>query len=170
MTSRHAHSNTQQGDKFAFRTPAWEPPDLRPIECELANGHTLKIRANYWTYWGIEEILLGTPPKTCFAIRVYCTENCLPKRLHRCEEFRAGMDFHILNIGEIWQWLLTLTQSRAIFEYDDFDVFVCDLADYLCRNFTAVTDVVSHFEDSTRISAPNWFDRVDDSIFNDQTG
>lgn len=157
-------------DELAFKAPALAPPDFEPIECKLANGHTLKIRANYWTPWDVEEMLSGIPPKAYFAIRVYCTENWLPKRLHRCEEFRAGVDFHILNIGEIWQWLLTLTQSRAIFDYDDFDVFVYDLADYMGRNFTAETDTFSHFEELAWISAPKWFDRVDDSIFNDQTG
>jgi hypothetical protein len=157
-------------DEFAFKAPAWVPPDLKPIACELANGHTLKIKANYWIPWGVEELMSGIRPMAYFSIRVYCTENCLPKRLHRCEEFRAGVDFHILNICDIWQWLLKLTQSRAIFDYDDFDVFVYDLADYMGRNFTAESDTVSHFEDLAWISAPKWFDRVDDSIFNDQTG
>lgn len=157
-------------DEFAFKAPAWVPPDFEPIECELVNGHALKINANYWMPWGIEDLMSGIPPRAYFSIRVYCTENSLPKRLRRCEEFRAGVDFHILNIGEIWQWLLTHTQGRTIFDYDDFDVFVYALADYMGRNFTAESDTVSHFEDLAWISAPKWFDRVDDSIFNDQTG
>ncbi|MGH7979014.1 MAG: hypothetical protein ACREE6_06525, partial [Limisphaerales bacterium] len=75
----------------------YEPPDtneLEPIACQLANGHDLKIVARMWSRWRTyEEWVAGYTPEPYFAIRVYCTEGTLPKRLIWVEEYSGETDF-----------------------------------------------------------------------------
>ena len=157
-------------DERAYRCPEWRAPLFSPITCQLANGHTLVIHAGYRLEWRVENLIGGITPTEVFSIRIYSTEDSLPKRLHLCEEFRAGFDFHVASILEIWSWLLSLTQSRAIFVYDTLEGFLTDVTDFFARNNIEEPDAFDHLETLAWLSAPKWFDRTDDSIFNDQTG
>ena len=156
-------------DEQPFHLPPPELPDLEPISCELANGHTLKLAARLWQRWRTyEDWIADVWPEPYFAIRLYCTENALPKRLVWTEEFREQLDFDAGRIPEIWQWLEEFTASRAIFNYDTLDEFVEELAERLAQFSAGGEDTVEHLQELPWLSAPDWFDRVDDSVFTDQ--
>jgi len=150
----------------------YEPPDtneLEPIACQLANGHDLKIVARMWSRWRTyEEWAAGITPEPYFAIRVYCTEGRLPRRLVWVEEYCSETDFPEDYFDEIWQWLVQLCQGREVFVFDELNEFLDHLSDAILRFTMLEADAVEHFKHLPEISDPEAFDKVDDSAFNDQ--
>jgi len=143
--------------------------DLERIDCQLANGHTLKIVARMWSRWRTYgEWVAGYTPEPYFAIRVYCTEGTLPKRLVWVEEYCAGTDFPQDYFDEIWQWLAELCQGREVFDFDELDEFLDHLSDAVMEFTMLESDAVEHFEHLAELTDPDAFDKVDDSVFNDQ--
>lgn len=158
-----------QDDEHAFSLPQSELPELEPICCDLANGHAVKIEARLWPQWrSFEEWAAGVWPEPYFGIRIYCTQDTLPKRLSWVEEFRDGLDFDVRRIHEIWQWLNELTRCRTVFEFDGFDDFVHHVSEGLADISSHEMDATEHYEQLPGLTAPQWFDHIDDSIFNDQ--
>jgi hypothetical protein len=146
-----------------------ELPERDPIVCELANGHTVKIVAALWSRWRTyEEWSAGVRPEPYFAIRIYCTETTLPKRLAWIEEYTEEADFPVSNFDEIWQWLTELCASREVFDFDDFREFMDHVSDGIIRFSTPEPDAVEHIEHLAELTDPEAFDKVDDSVFNDQ--
>ena len=146
-----------------------ETPELEPIRFELANGHAIKIAAGLWSRWRtLEEWAAGIRPEPYFAIRIYCTENVLPKRLAWVEEYCEETDFPRDNFDEIWQWLTELCKSREVFEFDDFREFLDHVSDGIIQVSTPDPDAVEHLKHLPEITDPEAFDKVDDSVFNDQ--
>jgi hypothetical protein len=146
-----------------------ELPERDPIVCELANGHTVKIVAALWSRWRThEEWSAGIRPEPYFAIRFYCTETTLPKRLVWIEEFVEDADFFATNFEEIWQWFTELCASRAIFAFDDFYEFLDYVSEGVIQFSTPEPDAVEHIKHLSEITDPEAFDKVDDSMFNDQ--
>jgi len=142
---------------------------MEPIVCELANGHTLKLVARYW--WPVptfEEMAARDWPDPYFAIRVYCTEDTLPKRLRWSHEFSEERDFDSTRIEQIWEWAKDLAAGRAIYDYDSIEEFIADFADNLAHLSDGGEDAVEHVHALPALTAPAWFDQFDDSIFNDQ--
>jgi hypothetical protein len=153
---------------FHEQEPA-DTQELEPIVCELANGHDIKIQAQLWSRWRTyEEWVSGIKPEPYFAIRVYCTENSLPKRMVWVEEYCAESDFPKDYFDEIWQWLINLCGGREIFDFDDLDEFLDHLSDAILQFTMLESDAVEHFKHLPEISKPEDFDKVDDSDFNDQ--
>jgi hypothetical protein len=158
-----------QHEENDLAQPDAEPYTLDAIACQLANGHAVKLAAGLWSRWRThEEWVSGITPEPYFAIRVYCTEDTLPKRMVWAEEFCVETDFHLRDFEKIWQWLGELCQSRQVFEFDDLTGFLDHLCDELIRFSTAESDAVEHIKHLPEISDPEAFDKVDDSVFNDQ--
>lgn len=144
-------------------------PEHDTISCELANGHALKIAAGLWSRWRTyEEWVSGIHPEPYFAIRIYCTENTLPKRHTWVEEYCEDTDFPRCNFDEIWEWLTKLCTSRELFQFDELGEFLDYVTDGLLHFAATEPDAVEHIRRLPEITAPESFDKVDDSIFNDQ--
>ena len=156
-------------DENAFVLPFLELPEFEPLCCTLANGHTIKIAAGLWSRWRTyEEWSSGFRPEPYFAIRFYCTEDTLPKRLAWVEEFCEKAEFPLCNFDQIWEWLANLCASRELFEFDDFPQFLDHVSEGIIRFSAVEPDAVEHIEHLPEITDPEAFDKVDDSIFNDQ--
>lgn len=149
--------------------PPPDLPELEPICFELANGHTVKIEARFWPGWQYyEDWISGLRPEPYFAIRVYCTQDTLPKRLTRVEEFRGDIDFCLTSIWDIWLWIGEFTSGRGMFDFDSFEDFSQYLSESIARLSANEPDADEHYRQLSQLTAPQWFDRIDDSIFNDQ--
>lgn len=144
-------------------------PETQPIVCQLANGHAIKIAAGLWSRWRTyEEWAFRLTPQPYFAIRIYCTEDTLPKRLAWVEEFCEESDFSGHAFDEIWQWLAELSNGRAIFDFDSVHELLDYISDGIIELSVSDVDAVDHLRRLPQISDPDAFDKVDDSIFNDQ--
>jgi hypothetical protein len=164
----HLHRPRMHEDDSAFKLPPPQPPEFEPIVFKLANGHDVKIVARVWPAWrSYEEWAAGVWPDPYFGIRIYCTEGSLPKRLVWIEEFREHRDFNLTSAHSIWHWLTELTASRMVFDFDDFREFLDHVTEGIAHLSTHEHDAVEHFEELPRLTAPDWFDRIDDSVFND---
>jgi len=158
-----------QHEEHSFELPPSDPHELEAIVCQLANGHAIKIAAGLWSRWRTqEERVAGITPEPYFAIRVYCTEDTLPKRMAWVEEFCEETDFHLRDFEKIWQWLGDLCQSREVFAFDDLTEFLDHVSDSIIQFTTAEPDAVEHIEHLPEITNPEAFDKVDDSLYNDQ--
>jgi hypothetical protein len=153
----------------AFRIPLRLLPDVEPIECELANGHAVKIEARLWQrVANIEDWAAGILPEPYFAIRLYCTEGTLPRRLAWLDEFRNEADFALVDFPGIWEAIEQLTSSRQFYDFDSFWEFAEHLGDLMQQYLSIEVDAVEHYADLPLLTAPQWFDRYDDSVYNDQ--
>jgi hypothetical protein len=158
-----------QDDENSSELPPSAPHDFEAIVCELANGHSIKIAAALWSRWRTyEEWAANVKPEPYFAIRIYSTEDTLPKRMVWVEEFCEETDFHIHAFEKIWQWLGELCKSREIFVFDDLNEFLDHVSDGIIQYSTAESDAVEHIKHLPEITDPEAFDKVDDSLFNDQ--
>ena len=115
------------------------------ISCELANGHTVKFE---WGPWAlprtIEDWANGVRLDPYFAIRVYCTENTIPKRLVLADEFRADVDFDLVHAGELWRGIVALLNTRSIVDYDSFDDLIHEITEMICGLGLHEADLCEH--------------------------
>ena len=156
-------------DEHSSEESALNQPEMDPIFCQLANGHAIKIEAAHWSRWRTyEDWASRFRPEPYFAIRIYCTEDTLPKRLVRVEEYCEGTDFMFLDFDGIWVWLQTFCESRDVYSFDAFSEFQDFISDQIIELSTPDSDVVEHLKHLPEITDPNAFDKVDDSIYNDQ--
>jgi hypothetical protein len=147
-----------------------ETAGLDPFEFQLANGHNVKIvYARFWERIRYQDWREGARPAKYRAIKVYCTEDTLPRSMAIHCEFRAGKEFALPTVPKIWDWLDELIQSRRFAEFDAVTEFIDELADQLIALSYAGGDAVEHFDHLSEISQPEFFDKVDDSLFNDQS-
>lgn len=167
--SLRLQEKAMHNEEHSLHLPPPDPPELEPILAELASGHALKLEARHWrSKPTVEELTSGRRPEPYFAIRIYCTENALPKRLLWSEELRDGTDFDVSRIAEIWEWLGELAGSRTMFEFDEFDDFLHHVIDGICQLSAQEPDATEHYQYLPGLTAPHAFDRVDDSIYTDQ--
>lgn len=149
--------------------PPIEPMEFDPIEFQLCNGNQVKIAVgHFWERLTDEDRRNHVQPAQYLAIRVYSTEDVLPRALALQWEFRGGVEFSIEALPKIWGWLLALVDSRNYREYDWFDEFLEDFGEQIGFLSEEEEDTAEHFEHLPEIAIPEAFDRVDDSIFNDQ--
>lgn len=181
--------STTREDEFALksiRRDAWEkeqailpslvsvsaqpldPASLAPCTFELANGHGVRIEFGKfweraaWDHSGPSAIIKD------FFFRVYSTEDTFPKNFTFQWEFRADKEFNLEAVTKIWDWLSDLAETREFLKYDSLEEFIEEFEATITELSAAGEDAVEHFEHLPELYIPEWFDRVDDSLFNDQ--
>ena len=142
---------------------------MAPFEFELANGNQVRImfggfRERVDNY----EVGCAECHREYWAIMVYSNEDMLSGRMVAQHDFRAGHDFEPDAIVSIWAWLERLVVSRQHIEYDWLDEFAADFAQVLRDCSEAADNAVSHYALLPELTDPEAFDKVDDSIYNDQ--
>ncbi len=156
-------------EEHHLHLPLPDPPELEPILAKLANGHVVRFEARFWQQWrSYEDWAANVWPDPYFAIRVYCTEDTLPKRMVWREEISHLQDFDLSHIADIWEWLRELANSRAIFEFDQFDDLLHHVVEGVGHLSAQEPDATEHYAHLPGLTAPHDFDRVDDSIYTDQ--
>jgi hypothetical protein len=146
-----------------------DEPDYDPIIVRLVNGHNVKIAVGrFWEIPTPEDRALGAQPHSYNAMRIYCSEGTLPLRMVQQEELREGLEYEPPLLGDIWNWLVEHTSSREWREHDSFDGFLETFTEAIERITATADDAVSHLEHLPEMVEPEAFDRVDDSVFNDQ--
>lgn len=146
-----------------------ENAGFEPFEFELANGNRVKIVfAHFWEEYTDSDRLGLTRPQKYFAIKVYSNEDRLINRMAVNYVFRADHEFGLTSVPKIWTWLEALIEQRGHIQYDAMDEFVEDFAEQIAQLTDTAEDAVEHIEHLPEISDPEAFDKVDDSVFNDQ--
>jgi hypothetical protein len=140
-----------------------------PVEFELANGNRVKIDfAKFWERLTDLAQRAGELPGQFYAIRVYSNEGVLSSHLTFQLEFRANHEFRLVVVPRIWEWLSALTENRGHLKYDTFDDFADEFAEQIALLSNSDEDAVEHFQHLPEVTDPESFDKVDDSVFNDQ--
>lgn len=139
------------------------------IEFQLANGNNVKVVfAKFWERLRLQDLREGARPAKYYAIKIYCTEGTLPRCMAVHWEFRAGHEFELPAVPRIWEWLANFLDERQHIQYDWLDEFIEDFAETIAEFSETRADAVQHFEHLPELTDPQAFDRVDDSVFNDQ--
>jgi len=147
-----------------------ETAGFDPFEFQLANGHDVKIVfAKFWARIRYQDWQEGARPARYRAIKIYCTEDTLPRSMAIHCEFRAGKEFILPAVPKIWDWLEELVISRRFAQFDSVADFIDDLAEQLTLYSDIGEDAVEHVQHLPEIATPKAFDHdVDDSVYNDQ--
>ncbi len=142
--------------------------DLKECEFQLATGNNVKVifakfspRLRYRSWH-------EGPPLLYYAIKVYSSEDILSHQTAIHCEFRAAKDFAVLALPSIWGWLDDLVKSRRFVEFNSLTEFIDELADAMNQFSDIGEDAVDHVQRLPELVSPETFDKVDDSIFNDQ--
>jgi hypothetical protein len=148
----------------------FDPGDFDPIGFELANGHEVRVEAGeFWQKLDAEDIRRGVIAEKVYSIRIYCTEDTLPKRQMLCEELRDGHEFTRSSTSEILEALKEHISSRDFLEHDEFLDFLDWFLEMAEEKWGVPEDAVEHLGRLPKVSDPEAFDRTDDSIFTDQS-
>ena len=146
-----------------------ENAGFEPFEFQLANGNNVKIFfAQFWEAYSDSDRAGLTKPQKYFAIKVYSNEDRLVNRMAINYVFRANHEFGLMTVPKIWTWLEELIEQRGHIQYDSMEEFVGDFADQIALLADIEEDAVEHIEHLPEITDPEAFDKVDDSVFNDQ--
>ncbi len=141
-----------------------------PISFDLASGGQIKVSLGYfWSKVSELDRRMGDRPYQYLAIRVYGNEGSNPRRIQQLHELRNGKDFVQNDCPKIWQWLLSHVGSRERFDHEDTDDFLSRFEAAIEMIQTADDDMLEHLERLPSHTLPEAFDRIDDSIFTDQT-
>ena len=81
-------------------------------------------------------------------------------------ELRDKYEFDTAQVENIWEWLQSLVENRGQIAYDGLEDFVDDFSHQISE--MRGEDAVEHFIHLPEITDPESFDKVDDSVFNDQ--
>jgi hypothetical protein len=138
-----------------------------PCEFELAKGSSVKIIfAHFWERLTDSDRQLGAKPRQYYAIRIYSNEDVLSSHMILQYELRDKYEFDTAQVENIWEWLQSLVENRGHIVYDGLEEFVEDFSHQISemRN----EDAFEHFIHLPEITDPESFDKVDDSMFNDQ--
>ncbi len=161
-------------DQITAETPAagdypLETAGFDASEFRLANGNDVKVVfAKFWERLRYQDWREGARPSQYYAIKVYSTEDTLPRCMAIHCEFRGGKDFSLLAVPKVWEWLADLTDERKSAKYDWLEDFIQELAEKIAEFSDTSEDAVEHIEHLAEMIAPDAFDKVDDSLFNDQ--
>ena len=151
-------------EEFPLETAGFEP-----CEFQLANGNNVKVVfARFWERIRYQDWREGARPAQYYAIKVYSTEDILPRRMAIHCEFRGGNDFAFSAVPKIWDWLDWLMEPRRLAEFDSLAEFIDDLAEEMNRLSFEGEDAVEHLARLPQIQDTKAFDHEDDSIYNDQ--
>lgn len=146
-----------------------ETAGFEPCEFQLANGNNVKVVfAKFWERIRYQDWREGARPAQYYAIKVYSTEDILPRRMAIHCEFRHGNDFPLTAIPKIWDWIEWLMEPRRLAEFDSLAEFIDALAEEMNRLSDEGEDAVEHIDHLPQLADPKAFDHEDDSIYNDQ--
>jgi len=149
--------------------PSESLEEFDPVTFELATGNIVKISLGlFWSKLSDSDKGMGIQPYQYLAIRVYGNEDSIPKRIQQLHELRAGKDFGQRHCSKIWQWLLAHVYSRKILDHENTDDFLAHFEDAIDCIVSEDEDMLEHLDRLPGLSFPEYFDRVDDSIFTDQ--
>ena len=158
------NSETGPTEDFPLETAGFDA-----CEFQLANGNNVKVVfAKFWERIRYQDWREGARPAQYYAIKVYSTEDTLPRCMAIQCEFRGGKDFALPAVPKLWEWLGDLLDNRGYVKYDDVGEFIEELAANMAELSDAGEDAVEHIEHFPEMTAPAEFDKVDDSVFNDQ--
>ena len=74
----------------------------------------------------------------------------------------------MISLLPFWEWLFSLMENRGHLKYDTFDDFADEFAEQIALLSNSDEDAVEHFQHLPEVTDPESFDKVDDSVFNDQ--
>ena len=137
---------------------------------ELANGNNVKIVfAQFWETPDSSGYSNYNPEDKYFAIKIYSNEDLEVNRMAVRYVLRAGFEFGVMHVQNIWDWLGNLVENREHIKYDWLDEFVDEFTEKIAELTDACEDAVEHISHLTELAVPEAFDHdVDDSIYNDQ--
>jgi hypothetical protein len=146
-----------------------ETAGFESYEFQLANGNNVKVVfAKFWERIRYQDWLEGARAAQYYAIKVYSTEDILPRQMAIHCEFRGGRDFAFPAVPKIWDWLDGLMDPRRLAEFDSLAEFIDELAEEMSSLSDAGEDAVEHVQHLPEVADPESFDHEDDSIYNDQ--
>lgn len=138
------------------------------VEFQMANGNDVRVEVDWFPeQLPSDEKERGVRPGYYYAIRVFSTEDSLSRSLDLHWEERPGKEFSFETLSKVWGWLEALVRSRGHVAYDFTEEFIEDFEDKLTAA-QSDEDAVEHLEHLPEIINQEAFDRVDDSIYNDQ--
>lgn len=126
-------------------------PDAKfeTVTFDLATGTKVRVALDeFWEQLSESDRRLGAKPSLYFAIRVYSDEDSNPRRLQRCDEFRAGNDFDQCALHRLWPWLNELARSRHRFAYDRVEDFLEEFVARMDEFSTIGEDIADRFHKS----------------------
>lgn len=143
---------------------------IEPIEFDLAHGAMIRVALGYfWTKVNDFDQSIGIKPERYFAMRFYTDEGTGARRFRQFHELTHGKEFEYKFCPKIWRWLLDHATSRQRFDHEDSDGFVTAFEEVIDRIHAEDDDMIEHLERLPLLTYPDAFDRIDDSVFNDQT-
>lgn len=143
--------------------------EFDPVTFELASGDIVKIAMGlFWTKVSPSDRRLGMRPVQYLAMRIYGNEDSSPRRIQKIHELKNGKDFEECHCIKIWQWLREHVDSREILHHENTDDFIALLEETIDHIIAEDEDMLEHLDRLPELTFPEYFDRIDDSIFTDQ--
>ncbi|MDF1659668.1 MAG: hypothetical protein P1U58_18785 [Verrucomicrobiales bacterium] len=140
------------------------------VTFELASGDQVKVGIGvFWCKRYEYDPTQGQKPFQYFAIRFYTNENNHSRRLKQFHQLQSNKDFERRHSGKILAWLVDHANSRECFDHDNTDDFLELFESVLDKIHAEDEDMIEHLERLPSFTVPAAFDRVDDSIFTDQS-
>lgn len=144
--------------------------EFDPVHFDLASGDQVKVSLGlFWSKVSESDRMMGIKPFQYLAIRFYGNENSHPRRVQQIHELRHGKDFEHRHCSKIWRWLLGHVASRERFDHENTDDFLTLFEEVIDRIGSEDEDMLEHLARLPAFTLPSAFDRIDDSIFTDQT-
>ena len=142
---------------------------VEPVVFQLLTGHEVKVVADL-CYEALDksELPVGHTPRRLYAIRIYSTEDTLPRKMEEHHELRPFHEYDPAALAAIWEWLKDHVGSRAGKEHETLSDFLEVLVENMEILSIAEDDAVEHYKHLPEMTFPEAFDRIDDSYFNDQ--
>lgn len=141
-----------------------------PIEFDLACGTRIKVALGFfWTKVSEADRVFGDRPTKYFAMRFYSDADSRLRRVKQVHELFHEKDFDYRFCPKIWQWLVDHSTSRLRFDHESVDDFLSAFEEVIDRIQAADEDMIEHLERLPLLTFPEAFDRIDDSIFTDQS-
>lgn len=135
--------------------------DFNLVEFRLATGHDVEIKLRP------SEFFDDSLQIQFYSVQVCSTEDTLPLKLVEQHVFRIDQENAPAVLPRLWHWLEDLgANPRLIAEFDSLDDFA-EAVDELIATLAAEA-VDDHLTQLPELTDPEAFDKVDDSIFNDQ--
>lgn len=150
--------------------PAIPDDFIDPVEFDLACGTRIKVALGFfWTKVSEMDRSLGERPSKYFAMRFYSDADNRQRRVRQVHELIHEKDFEYRFCSKIWQWLADHSTSRCRFDHESVDDFLSAFEEVIDRIQSADEDMIEHLERLPMLHFPEAFDRIDDSIFTDQS-
>ncbi len=141
-----------------------EATNFPSVKFQLANGHDVRISIKAFTFYDF-----GVIRTQYYSVGVFSSDGTLPTTMIEQHAFQIDQEDSHDVIPPLWKWLEELVASpRRVADYDDLDDFVESMDEQINFLLSAPEDAVEHLEHLPETTNPTAFDKVDDSIYNDQ--